>query len=201
MIGALSPRRPTSAGRRSTSRTAERRYSLLTARDRLTIAAMVAIPTLHPRPVRHHPDDRLDRPVVHELERHGRPGQDQVHRHRQLRRPRHGLQAVLPGADPQPDLADLLPVSWRRHSGSSSRSCSTRRSASRASTRARCTCRSSCRWPSSASSGSSSTPPSRGSSTTSSAAPHRATRSRGWATRTSTCGPSWWPRAGARSAT
>jgi ABC-type polysaccharide transport system permease subunit len=52
-----------------------------------------------------------------------------------------------------------------------------------------------------ASSGSSSTPLSRGSSTTSSGGPSRGTRSRGWATRASTCGLSSSRRAGARSAT
>ena len=60
---------PADAGGAAARPRRRNRYSLLTTRDRADDRRDGRDPDVHPRPVRHHPDDRLDRPVVHELER------------------------------------------------------------------------------------------------------------------------------------
>ena len=52
----------------------------------------------------------LGRPLVHELEWHRRARQDQVHRAQELRGPVQHLPALLAGGQPQHHLAGLVPV-------------------------------------------------------------------------------------------
>ena len=163
--------RPAGRGRVPSPGEIRRRYSLLTRRDKLVLGAHGRHPpVLRPRP---HlgPDDRLDLPVVHELERHRQPVRRQGHRPQELREPVHARTRSSGRPSSTTSSGWAGSCSSRRRSGCSSRSCSTGRSAGRASTRRSSTSRSSCRSRSSASSGSSSTPPSRASSTTSSAGP------------------------------
>ena len=107
--------------------------------------------------LRRAPDARVDRPLVHELERHRRP------RAHQVRRARRTTPTSSPSTRRSGRRSRTTSSGWASSSSSPRRSgcswpCSwTRTSAAPASTRARCTCRSCCRWRSSASSGSSST--------------------------------------------
>ena len=181
------PAWPTPAGRGRCVPSRRRRYCLLTRRDKLVLGLDGRDPGASSSSSSLGPDDRLDRPVVHELERDRRPS---------TRSSSSGIEnyvnlftrlpAVLAG--PPHNLIWLVFLcSSRRRSASSSRSCSTRTSAARASTRARSTCRSSCRSRSSASSGSSSTRRSKG--FINNVARHDTAPdnpSAGWGTRTST---------------
>ena len=146
------------------------RYSLLTGRDKLTLALMVGIPTFLCLFF-------IWLPTIASvgLSFTNWGGITRAHR-QQLRGPQELRGRCSPSTRCSGRPSGTTSSGWssscssRRRSASSSRSCSIARCAARGSTRARSSSRSSCRWPSSGSSGSRCTRR-RGSSTASSGTP------------------------------